>query len=249
MNSLRLLSRVSQSDNLTGKPLSWRHSVASWVKDRRPEFVAGPGRGVYLVIASRRTFDIGISLIGLVVMAPVFLLIGVLIAVESRGPIVHRSRRLGRGGRLFRCLKFRTMHVDAGKRLEDFLASDPIARGEYERFHKLIKDPRVTRIGRALRASSLDELPQLINVLAGDMSIVGPRPYLTAELENHPAAEKILEVKPGITGLWQVSGRSERTFRQRIRLESFYATRQSLGWDTRLLLRTLPVVMRRKGAH
>lgn len=249
MDSLRLRLRVTQLDNLTGEPVSWPSSVAGWVNDRRPEFGAERGRRTWLATTSRRTLDVGVSLFMLVVMSPLFLLIGALIAVGSRGPVVHRSARLTRGGRLFRCLKFRTMHTDAEERLAYVLASDTDARSEYDRFHKLRRDPRVTRVGRILRATSLDELPQLINVLVGDMSIVGPRPYLADELKDQPAAVKILEVKPGITGLWQVSGRSERTFRQRIRLEAFYATRQSLGWDTLLALRTLPAVVRRKGAH
>lgn len=211
----------------------------------------GARRGFGRVYADvlRRSVDVIAGAVGLVVLAPMFALIALLVRLETPGDPIYGSWRLTTRGRRFRCWKFRTMHSDSDQRLAQLLASAPDARLEFERFHKLGQDPRVTRIGRLLRASSLDEIPQLFNVLVGEMSLVGPRPYLVRELQGLPERHDILAVKPGITGLWQVSGRNELTFRQRLRIELFYSRRQSLGWDAALLARTVSVVVRRRGAR
>lgn len=197
----------------------------------------------------RRTVDIAVAAVGLLVLGIPMLILAAIIVIDSRGTAWYGSWRLSKGAKPFRCWKFRTMHHDAHARLADYLSADSRARDEYERYHKLLYDPRITRVGSFLRATSLDELPQLINVLFGQMSLVGPRPYLLDELAELREAQEILGVKPGITGLWQVTGRNERTFRQRVRLERFYASRRNLGWDAELLLRTVDVVVQRKGAH
>ena len=168
---------------------------------------------------------------------------------DSEGPVFFSQERLGRDGRCFRILKFRTMHVGAHKRLREVLESDPAAREEYELYAKLKDDPRITRVGRFLRQCSLDELPQLFNVLRGQMSLVGPRAYLPEELPRMVGKHRsILHVTPGITGLWQVSGRNELPFAMRLDLDLRYVRNWSVSLDLYLLARTLPTVLLRRGA-
>ncbi|SDB43991.1 sugar transferase [Belnapia rosea] len=198
----------------------------------------------------KRALDIAGAGALLLLGAPVFLLLALLVRADG-GPAFYAHERVGRGGRRFGCLKFRSMVVDSATRLEALLASDPAARAEWEATRKLRHDPRITWIGRLLRATSLDELPQLINVLRGDMSLVGPRPVVAAELAAHygAAAEHYLAVRPGITGLWQVSGRSDTSYAQRVALDVRYATNPSLLEDVRILLRTPAAVLLRRGAY
>jgi exopolysaccharide production protein ExoY len=181
---------------------------------------------------------------------PVFA--GIALAVRADGgPAFYAHERVGRGGRRFGCLKFRSMVTDSAERLAALLASDPAARAEWEATRKLKQDPRVTWIGRLLRASSLDELPQLINVLRGEMSLVGPRPVIQAELSAHygAAAEHYLSVRPGITGLWQISGRNDTTYAERVALDVRYTVNPSLLADVVILLRTPAAVLARRGAY
>jgi lipopolysaccharide/colanic/teichoic acid biosynthesis glycosyltransferase len=186
----------------------------------------------------------------LLLSLPVFVILSVLVRADG-GPAFYAHERVGRGGRRFGCLKFRSMVTDSAARLEAMLAEDPAARAEWDATRKLRHDPRITWIGRFLRASSLDELPQLINVLRGDMSLVGPRPVIAAELAAHygAAAEHYLSVRPGITGLWQVSGRSSTSYDTRVALDVRYATNPSLLADMRILLRTPAAVLLRRGAY
>jgi lipopolysaccharide/colanic/teichoic acid biosynthesis glycosyltransferase len=186
----------------------------------------------------------------LLLTLPVFLLLALLVRADG-GPAFYAHERIGRGGRRFGCLKFRSMVTDSAARLDALLAHDPAARAEWEASRKLRHDPRITWIGRFLRASSLDELPQLINVLRGDMSLVGPRPVIAAELAAHygAAAAHYMSVRPGITGLWQVSGRSDTSYDTRVALDVRYATNPSLLEDLRILLRTPAVVLLRRGAY
>lgn len=186
----------------------------------------------------------------LLLAAPVFLLLMLLVRADG-GPALYAHERVGRGGRRFGCLKFRSMVTDSQARLDALLAADPEARAEWEATRKLRDDPRVTRTGRFLRATSLDELPQLINVLRGEMSLVGPRPVVAAELAAHygAAAEDYLSVRPGITGLWQVSGRSETSYAARVALDAQYAANLSVWTDLGILLRTPVVVLSRRGAY
>lgn len=199
--------------------------------------------------SAKRLLDLALSLAATIVLFVPLLVITLLVKVDSPGPAVYRSPRVGRGGKTFSCMKFRTMYVDAEDRLVDLLAENPALRSEYERYHKLENDPRVTRVGSFLRKYSLDELAQLYNVLRGDMSLVGPRPYLTREINDMGTySDVILQAKPGITGLWQVSGRNELTFGERLELESHYVRNWTIWWDLILMAQTVEAVLSRRGA-
>jgi lipopolysaccharide/colanic/teichoic acid biosynthesis glycosyltransferase len=197
-----------------------------------------------------RTINIILASILLVVFAPVFAVVATLIWLEDRGPLIFRHRRIGRNGRLFNCLKFRSMAAHAEMRLARLLKDDPVARAEWDRDHKLRNDPRITKIGRFLRASSLDEIPQLINVIRGDMSLVGPRPIVQDEVVRYGRRiESYLKVRPGITGLWQVSGRNDVSYRRRVAMDVLYARRKSFSRDLVILFCTIPAVLLRKGSY
>ena len=210
--------------------------------------IVAPSRFFFV---AKRLVDVLGSALGLVVLAPVLLLIAFLVRLDSRGSVFHRRRVLAQqeyaGGtlRVFDAFKFRTMIPNA----DALLHSDPDLMREYRKEFKLKNDPRVTRLGDFLRRSSLDELPQLLNVLRGQMTLVGPRMIVPAELENYgPDAAKLLSVKPGITGLWQVSGRTNITYRERVRLDMWYIEHRSLRLDLEILLRTIGCVVQRRGA-
>src|SRR5690606_35694104 len=184
----------------------------------------------------KRVVDLGVVLAAAPLILPLGLLIALLIRLDSPGPVFFRQERLGRGGRCFPFYSFRSMHVGAAALLRDLLARDEAAREEYARYAKLRNDPRVTRVGRWIRKTSLDELPQFINVLLGDMSVVGPRAYLPVELERMQGRERtILRVRPGITGLWQVSGRNQISFEGRLALDIRYIRDWSVSLDLYLL--------------
>jgi lipopolysaccharide/colanic/teichoic acid biosynthesis glycosyltransferase len=212
--------------------------------------LAGSGAAAALRPAAKRAMDILGAGALLLLALPAFLVIGLLVRMDG-GSAFYGHERVGRGGRSFRCLKFRSMVMDSDKRLAALLERDPSARAEWEATRKLKNDPRVTWVGRFLRATSLDELPQLINVLKGEMSLVGPRPVLAAELAAYygAAAQHYLSVRPGITGPWQISGRNDTSYAQRVALDVAYATQPSLLNDLRILLRTPIVVLARKGAY
>jgi lipopolysaccharide/colanic/teichoic acid biosynthesis glycosyltransferase len=212
-------------------------------------------RGVWPLVlrpAAKRTMDVALSAAMLLFLLPVFLAITAAVVLDG-GPVFYSHRRVGRGGRPFGCLKFRSMRPDADRHLAELLARDPAARAEWNATRKLRRDPRVTPVGRVLRATSLDELPQLINVLRGDMSLVGPRPVVQEELEQHyapaAAAADYLSVRPGVTGPWQVSGRSDMEYSERVALDAAYARNPSLRKDLVLLAYTVVVVLRRRGAY
>ena len=194
--------------------------------------------------------NIVIALAALVFAAPVMLAIGLAIFLQDGGPVLFAHRRIGRDGKTFRCLKFRSMAIDAEARLADLLANDPVARAEWEADHKLRHDPRVTRLGAFLRKSSLDELPQLLNVLKGEMSLVGPRPIVEAEIAKYGRRfRQYCAVKPGITGLWQVSGRNDTSYRTRVALDCVYARQRSAWLDAKVLACTIPAVLSRRGSY
>lgn len=191
-----------------------------------------------------------IAAVLLILLSPLFAIIVVLIWQRDGGPVLFAHYRVGYEGKLFRCMKFRTMLRNSEEVLSDLLRNDPQARAEWERDHKLVNDPRVTRIGRFLRRSSLDELPQLLNVLRGEMNLVGPRPITVAELARYGRVRwHYLSVRPGITGLWQVSGRNNTTYEQRVALDRRYVEQRSLWLDLGILLRTMRVVAVREGAR
>jgi lipopolysaccharide/colanic/teichoic acid biosynthesis glycosyltransferase len=194
--------------------------------------------------------NVSIALAALVFLAPLLIALATLIYLQDGGSPVFAHRRIGRGGRHFKCLKFRSMAVDAEERLAELLARDPEARTEWERDHKLRNDPRVTRLGAFLRKSSLDELPQLVNVLRGEMSLVGPRPIVDAEAAKYGRRFKhYCAVKPGITGLWQVSGRNDTSYRTRVAMDCVYATRRNALLDARVLAATVPAVLIARGSY
>jgi exopolysaccharide biosynthesis polyprenyl glycosylphosphotransferase len=196
--------------------------------------------------AVKRIFDFVLSFVGLVLLAPLLLAVAVLVRLTSRGPVLHRSLRPGIGGKPFDCLKFRTMYADAEQRQEEL---EPLNEASGPIF-KIRRDPRTTPVGRFLRRNSIDELPQLINVLRGQMSLVGPRPL---PLRDHARLEewhhRRYNVLPGVTGLWQVSGRSNLTFDDMVRLDFLYIERWSVLLDLTILLKTIPAVVRRRGAY
>ncbi len=195
----------------------------------------------------KATFDHTTAAVGLVLLAPALLVLCLLVKLTSRGPALFRQTRVGRDGELFSVLKLRTMQVDAEQRLHEFLALNESDGGV---LFKLRNDPRITPVGRWLRAWSLDELPQLVNVLRGQMSMVGPRPPLPTEVEKYEGhAHRRLLVKPGITGLWQVSGRSDLTWEESVRLDLQYVENWSLGLDIAVLAKTLTAVVRSSGAY
>lgn len=199
--------------------------------------------------AAKRALDIAGSVLLAVIFAPLMLAILLVLSSEG-GPVIYRHWRVGRGGRAFECLKFRTMVPDADRLLRRLLEQDSRLKGEWVRDHKLRCDPRVTRLGRFLRRTSLDELPQLWNVMMGEMSLVGPRPVVRQELlrygRNIPA---YLSAKPGITGLWQIKGRNDTDYRRRVVLDAYYVRRQSLLLDLYILLKTTRVVLGGRGAY
>jgi len=197
----------------------------------------------------KRCFDLSVSLLVLLLGSPLFLFIAFKVSQSGR-PIFFGHTRVGQHNRPFKCYKFRTMAPNADKLLADLLATSAEARAEWERDFKLKNDPRVTAIGHFLRKTSLDEIPQLWNVLKGDMSLVGPRPVVTAELERYGnQVDYYLEAKPGVTGLWQISGRNDVTYDTRVYLDAWYVKNWSLFNDIVILLRTVKVIFRREGAY
>jgi len=202
--------------------------------------------------AIKRTGDIVFSLSVLTVGAPVFLALALLVKASSQGPIFYVQKRIGRDHRTFGCIKFRTMRKDSDRALSNLLSSSPELQKEFSRDFKLKNDPRITRLGKFLRRSSLDELPQFINVLRGEMSVVGPRPIVKAELNRYGRhMNEVLSVRPGMTGLWQVSGRNNLSYNQRVRLDLRYARSRHFLLDLKIVFQTVKVVLnpRDRGAY
>lgn len=191
-----------------------------------------------------------VALVLLFLLSPLLLAIAFLIWRRDGAPILYGHYRVGRGGKLFRCFKYRTMLRDSDSVLVDLLRDDPKSLVEWETNQKLSNDPRITPVGRYLRSSSLDELPQLLNVVRGEMLLVGPRPVTVAELTRYGKVRwHYLSVRPGITGLWQVSGRNNTTYEERVALDASYVENRSLLNDVSILLRTMLVVIRKEGAR
>lgn len=194
--------------------------------------------------APKRVIDIAVALSGIILLAPLLLLCLLAILLTSSGPVLFSHRRVGFNGKHFGCLKFRTMATDAPERLHKLLESDPDAAAEWAVNRKLRHDPRVTAIGDILRRTSLDELPQLFNVLKGDMSLVGPRPVTDEELVRYSdSVSAYLACRPGITGLWQVSGRSKTTYAKRVACDAFYAHHWSMALDAKIIIVTIPSLL------
>lgn len=197
-----------------------------------------------------RMLDLTIGVLAVVVLAPLLVILAVLIYVSDPGPIFFVQSRIGLHGRSFACFKFRTMVIDAQERLNRLLEENPAARAEWERDHKLRNDPRITPLGRFLRKSSFDELPQFFNLINGTMSAVGPRPIVVAEITRYGRwFGNYCQVKPGITGLWQVSGRSDTTYRRRVALDVAYSRHRSIGLNLKIMLLTIPAVLAARGSR
>lgn len=198
----------------------------------------------------KRLFDIVFSLVALICALPFLLIIALAVKIDSPGPIFYKGMRVGRRGRTFGCWKFRSMFRDAKERLAVLLEKNPELKKEWETYWKLKDDPRITKVGKFLRKTSLDEIPQFWNVLCGDLSVVGPRPVTLEEVEKYygAKAEKILSMRPGITGLWQTSGRSLLSFEERVMLEEAYIDEYSFLSDMKLIARTIPSIISTKGA-
>lgn len=200
----------------------------------------------------KRTGDIVFSLSVLTLGAPVFLALALIVKASSKGPIFYVQKRVGRDYRSFGCIKFRTMRKDSDKVLTTLLANSPELKKEFAKDFKLKNDPRITPVGKFLRRSSLDELPQFINVLRGEMSVVGPRPIVREELRRYGYhMNEVLAVRPGLTGLWQVSGRNNLSYRQRVRLDLRYSRSRCSWMDLKIVLQTIMVVLnpRDRGAY
>ena len=199
--------------------------------------------------AAKRGLDVSVAVTALFLLLPLLLLIAFMIWATDRKAPIFRHMRIGRDGQRFGCLKFRSMVTDGDDVLAAHLAVNPLAQAEWAATHKLTDDPRITPIGQVLRKTSLDELPQLWNVLRGEMSLVGPRPIVQAEIPRYGHAfATCFAVPPGVTGLWQVSGRSDTTYAERVALDLDYATRWSLRRDLLIMLRTIPAVLEQRGS-
>lgn len=209
---------------------------------RKPVSLTGP--------IGQRTVDLGLALVLLFICLPIMLLVAAAIYIEDGGPIFYVQPRVGRWGKVFDCLKFRSMGRNADARLYDVLLTDPVARAQWTNNRKLARDPRVTRVGRVIRRQSLDELPQLLNVLKGQMSVVGPRPIMIEEQKLYGRRlAAYVKVRPGITGLWQVSGRGDASFRSRIAMDMVYLRSRRLRSDLKILARTVPAVLSSRGSY
>ena len=192
----------------------------------------------------KRIGDIIFSFVVLTLGSPIFILIGILVKLSSPGSVFYIQKRVGRNYREFGCIKFRTMYKDADDLLPNLLEKYPLMRKEFEKDFKLRQDPRITRLGRFLRRSSLDELPQFFNVLKGEMSVVGPRPIVSNEIIKYSLfMEEVISVRPGLTGLWQVSGRNNLSYKKRVELDLFYARNRNFILDLEIIILTLGVLL------
>jgi exopolysaccharide production protein ExoY len=200
--------------------------------------------------SAKRITDIVIASVALVFVFPLLLVVATLIRLQDGGKAVYAQKRYGRNGRTFSCYKLRSMVANADERLQEILATDPEARAEWEEAQKLVNDPRITPLGHFIRKTSIDELPQLINIIRGEMSLVGPRPIVESEIAKYGEYYRdYCAVRPGLTGLWQVEGRSDTTYEERVQLDVKYASNRTFTGDIMIMLRTVPAVLLSKGAR
>ena len=244
----RLISTETKRSESTAAPAVLMEDVKVLSSDGT--YLEGVGASSIRYTFAKRIIDISVSFVMMVLFAPLFLLIAVLVRMSSPGPILYKERRVGRFGTHFVIYKFRTMYTK--EYLRNVLKYHENEHDQLQRriSHKHVHDPRITRVGTVLRKLSLDELPQLFNILRGDMSLVGPRPIVDAELASYGSYAIFYKlVFPGLSGLWQVSGRNDVSFKTRVRLDVTYCRKWSLLLDVAILARTLPAVLRRKGAY
>ena len=209
------------------------------------------GLSYYTYLFAKRFFDIVGSIIGIEILIPVTVAVWIarIVLKENDGPLFYEQLRYGKNGKMFRLYKFRSMCMNADEKLEKYLKENEEARKEFEETQKLDNDPRITKLGAFLRKTSLDELPQMINILFGQMSFIGPRPVIKKEIERYGKNKnKFLSVKPGLTGYWQVNGRSNTTYKERMELELYYVDHQSLGLDAKIFFKTFKAVFLHEGA-
>lgn len=200
---------------------------------------------------TKRAIDIIGAIIGIILLIPTIILVYIArkILKEDQGPLFYKQLRYGKNGKIFRLYKFRSMCINADKKLKEYLDNNEDAKNEVEKTHKLQKDPRITKLGNFLRKTSLDELPQMINILKGEMSFVGPRPVISEEVEEYGVnKDKFLSVTPGLTGYWQVNGRSNTTYEERMLMELYYVENCSLWLDTKIFFKTFITVFKKEGA-
>ena len=192
----------------------------------------------------KRCLDILFSFFLIIFLIPLFLIIGIVIKFNSKGSIIYSQKRIGKKNKPFACYKFRTMHPQAKYLLKKILLQNPNFRNEFENTRKITNDPRITNIGKFLRFTSLDELPQIFNVLKGDMSFIGPRPIVKSEIKKYGKNfKKAFSVKPGISGLWQVSGRNKLSYKKRVELDTFYSENMNLLLDIKIFIKTIIVIL------
>lgn len=198
----------------------------------------------------KRTIDILASIVGIILLLPMTIIIWIAnILVKDKGPVFFKQERIGKDGEFFKIYKYRSMVVDADDKLSKYLAENEEARAEYKKYKKLKEDPRITKVGKFIRNTSIDEFPQFINVLKGQMTLVGPRPYLPREIKDMGESfDEIIKVKPGLTGLWQVNGRSETTFEDRLRIDKEYVQKRGMKLDTKIFIWTIGKVFIKEGA-
>ena len=204
-----------------------------------------------IYIGIKRTIDVIGSLVGMVLLVPATIAIYIAqkISKEDNGPLFYKHIRYGKNGKQFKLYKFRSMCMNADEKLKEYLKSNEEARKEFEENQKLQHDPRITKLGNFLRKTSLDELPQMLNILKGEMSFVGPRPVVKREIEKYgESKEKLLSVKPGLTGYWQVNGRSNTTYEERMKMELYYVDNCSLWLDIKIFFKTFITVFKKEGA-
>lgn len=209
------------------------------------------GLSYYTYLFVKRFFDIVGSIIGIAILIPVTVVVWIarIVLKENDGPLFYEQLRYGKNGKMFRLYKFRSMCMNADEKLEKYLKENEEARKEFEETQKLDNDPRITKLGAFLRKTSLDELPQMINILFGQMSFIGPRPVIKKEIERYGKNKnKFLSVKPGLTGYWQVNGRSNTTYKERMELELYYVDHQSLWLDAKIFFKTFKAVLLHEGA-
>lgn len=200
---------------------------------------------------TKRAIDIIGAIIGIILLISTIILVYIArkILKEDQGPLFYKQLRYGKNGKIFRLYKFRSMCINADKKLKEYLDNNEDAKNEFEKTHKLQKDPRITKLGNFLRKTSLDELPQMINILKGEMSFVGPRPVISEEVEEYGVnKDKFLSVTPGLTGYWQVNGRSNTTYEERMLMELYYVENCSLWLDTKIFFKTFITVFKKEGA-
>ena len=244
-----LVDKLAVIPNLSGAPMSNVEIEAMFYEKllilRLKNHLANS-----LNILLKTIFDYTLTIIGTLLILPILALIALKIRMDSPGPIIYDGVRLGKNGKLFKCYKFRSMYTNGDEILDKYFQEHPKMYAEWKTYHKLENDPRVTKFGAFMRRTSLDELPQIFNVLLGDMSLVGPRPYLPEEeAEMGEFAKTVLMAKPGITGFWQTSGRSDVSFDERVKMDCWYICNWNLWMDVVILFKTFIVVLGRKGAY